>query len=140
MKIMKRVVSYITVVLCLYGTSFGDVLLIANKSVKQTSFTKGDVNLIFLGKKKKWDDGQMIKTAVLKEGATHEAFLNEFVDKTPAKFSSFWKLVIVSGTGYPPKSLGTEADMIDYVSREEGAIGYISSSTPHDNVNVMEIK
>ena len=117
-----------------------DILLISNKSVDQTSFSKDEVQMIFLGKKKKWENGKKIYITVLAEGKTHETFLDEYVQKKSSKFSSYWKMMTVSGTGYPPKKFSTEADLVAFVAEKEGAIGYISSDTPHEGVNVISIK
>lgn len=115
-------------------------LIIVNNSVTQSSLSKEDVQLIFLGKKKKWDNGQRIKVAVLKSGPVNEAFLDKYLNKTPSKYSSYWKIAIVSGTGRPPKSFDSEQELIDYVSKEKGAIGYISSQTPFTNVKAIPVK
>ena len=95
--------------------------------------------MIFLGKIQKWQDGKKINIAALKKGDIHEAFLNEYVEKSPDKFSSFWKIATVSGTGYPPKFFDSEADLVKYVTEKEGCIGYIAAETPHDGVTVVTI-
>ena len=53
MRMIKSIVIYAAAVFFIYGTANADSVLIANNSVKQSSVTKDDVNLIFLGKEKK---------------------------------------------------------------------------------------
>ena len=67
-------------------------------------------------------------------------FLKKFVRKSSYSFSSFWKLMIVTGGGIPPKSLKTEEEIVKYVTEREGAIGYISSKTPHNGVHILHIE
>jgi len=140
MKITASVSIWIIAILCFYGTASAGSVLIANNSVTETSLSKEDINLIFLGKKTKWGNGQKINVAVLKQGDAHDSFLNTYINKTPAKYSSFWKIAIVSGTGFPPKFFQNEADLVEYVTEKEGAIGYISPETNHENTRVLEVK
>jgi hypothetical protein len=39
-----------------------------------------------------------------------------------------------------PKSLDSEAAMVEYVARNAGAIGYISKATPHEGVKVLAVR
>ena len=131
---------WMIVILCFCGEAKAGSVLIANASVKETRVSKEDITLIFLGKKTKWMDGQKIHVAVLKTGNTHEAFLDRYVNKTPAKYSTFWKIAIISGTGFPPKFFQKEADLVSYVAEIKGAIGYISAETDPGPNHVMEVQ
>lgn len=129
-------------VFILPGYTQADLLVIANNSVSESSVSKQDLKMIFLGKKKSWEGGQKIKPVTLKDGESHDAFVNTYVEKTPASFSSFWKHAILSGTGIPPKSFTSEDDLVKYVAGKDGAVGYISSDTPYAEsaVKILEIK
>ena len=127
-------------ILCVYGEVNAGSVFIANPSVTETSLSKEDITLIFLGKKTKWTDGQKIHVAVLKTGKTHESFLDTYVNKTPAKYSTFWKIAIISGTGFPPKFFQKETDLVTYVTEINGAIGYISPETDPGPNHVIEVQ
>ena len=99
-----------------------------------------DVQLVFLGKKTKWENGDKIYVVTLKNGALHEAFLKAYVNKTPARFSSYWKIAIVTGTGIPPKTFASEQELMGYVADKKGAVGYISSSTEPEGVKMLSIE
>ena len=140
---MKHRISFyywIIAILCFYVEASAGSVLIANTSVKETSLSKADITLIFLGKKTKWTDGQKIHVAVLKKGKTHETFLDFYINKTPAKYSTFWKIAIISGTGFPPKFFQKEADLISYVAKIKGAIGYISPETDPGPNHVIQVQ
>ncbi len=140
MKIYQSFIWGCLVLIFFSFTAKAEILLISNKSVEQTSITKQNTQLVFLGKSKKWDDGKKIYIAVLKKGKMHEEFLKEYVKKNPTRFASYWRMIVVSGIGYPPKKFKTEANLVSYVADKEGAIGYISSETPHENVNIIIVK
>jgi hypothetical protein len=122
------------------ATAGADPLLIANPSVGDTSLKSSDVQLVFLGKKKKWENGDKIYVVTLKKGPLHEAFLKTHVNKTPSRFSSYWKIATVTGTGIPPKTFASEQELMTYVAGKKGAVGYISSSTIPDGVKTLSIE
>ncbi len=114
--------------------------MIVNKSVMETSIKKSAIMKIYLGKKKKWSDGQWINAAVLRKGSVRNEFLTTYVSKTASNYYSFWRKQIVTGTGIPPKAFKFEKDIIDYVAQKKGAIGYISSDTTSDLVKILPIE
>jgi len=135
------------IIICLILTVFfcctvvvAEPLLIANPSVGDTSLKRSDVQLVFLGKKKKWENGDKIYVVTLKKGPLHEAFLKAHVNKTPARFLSYWKIAIVTGTGIPPKTFESEQELMGYVADKKGAVGYISSSTEPEGVKTLSIE
>jgi hypothetical protein len=40
----------------------------------------------------------------------------------------------------PPKSLATDAEVVEFVRETAGAIGYIDASTPREGVKVLSIE
>jgi ABC-type phosphate transport system substrate-binding protein len=122
---------------CLAGD--GDVVVIANPSVHETTLSKKDVGDIFLGKKTSWDDGSKIKFVVL-TGATHEIFLKSYVNKTEAQFNTFWKKQVFTGKGSPPKELDSNRAMVEFVAQTAGAIGYVSANADVSKVKTITIK
>ncbi|MEW6709388.1 MAG: hypothetical protein AB1403_06130 [Candidatus Riflebacteria bacterium] len=117
-----------------------DVIVIVNNSVAQTEISAKDLSNIFLGKKKSWDGGQKAVPVTLESGPTHENFMKTYLKKSASQFSTFWKQAIFTGQGIPPKSVNSENDVVKFVSENEGAVGYILSSTPHDNVKTIAVK
>ena len=44
------------------------------------------------------------------------------------------------GAGTPPTPFNTEAELVEYVKKTKGAIGYIDSGTSHSGVKVIEVR
>lgn len=120
------------------SASVGDVLIIANKNLPGTSISKEDIKDIFIGKKTNWEN-EKITFVTLEEGETHKQFLQNYVKRTPAQYSRFWKKQIFTGKGRKPRSFKTEEGLIDYVAGTDGAIGYISTESVTGKVKVMSI-
>lgn len=118
----------------------GNVVLIGNTSIPVSALNQTDINNIFLGGKNTWDDGSKVIFVIQKHSACHDIFLKNYINKTPSQFSSYWKKQVFTGKGFAPRSLDNDQEMIKFVSKTKGAIGYVSSDTGLDNVKVITVK
>ncbi len=117
-----------------------DVVIIINSDVPDTALSKEDVKKIYSGHKTKWSNNDSIVLTVIQKSELHKAFLKEFVKKTPSQFKMNWKHLMFSGKGKIPKTFNTIEQMVDYVAKNEGAIGYVAASSPTDSVKVIKAK
>jgi ABC-type phosphate transport system substrate-binding protein len=137
---MKRTVIFFSIVFALVtGAAHANVLIIANKNVKDSVITKADLKEIFLGKKVQWTDNTKIRFVTLKESGSHKTFLRTYINKSSQQYSNYWRKMVFTGKGRIPKSFATNAAMIKYVSGTSGAIGYIDSRTKSANVNKINV-
>lgn len=116
----------------------GDVVVIANKSVSDSTLSKDNLSKIYLGKKSTWSNGSRIRFVVL-EGSTHAAFLENYVGKTESQFNTFWKKQVFTGKGSPPEEFNSDKAMVDFVAQTAGAIGYVSAGTDVSRVKTINI-
>ena len=114
----------------------GDVVVIANKSVSESSLSKDDISNIYLGKKSTWSNGKRIWFAVVK-GETHDAFLKDYVGKTESQFNTFWKKQVFTGKGKPPKQFDSDRAIVEFVAQTTGAIGYVSAGADVSKVKTI---
>ncbi len=114
-------------------------VVIAHAENKAEKFSKDEIKKIFLGKRTKWDDDRKIIFVTLSTGPIHKEFLKTYVGKTPAQYNKYWKKQIFTGKGKPPKSFKTEKQLLDYVSKTKGALGYISRKTLSNKSNKIQI-
>lgn len=132
--------------LALFGFSIlvhqanADVVLVAHPDVPDASLSAADIENLFLGKRKTLPSGESVKVVTLKDGDAHDAFLSAYVNRSASQFSAFWKRKIVDGTGIPPKSFDSEAELIAHVKANSGTLGYVSNSTPADGVKVIAVE
>lgn len=117
-----------------------EILIISNKSVPDTSLTDDYVRDIFLGKRGHWSDNSTIHVFVVKEQDIHEKFLEQYVHKSVNQWRTYWKRMVFTGRGLPPKSINTEAELIDQISKTEGAIGYVSSDGLPDHADDNSVR
>lgn len=138
--VRKLVFAFVvSLVLAALPASAG-VLVICNSSVPSSAISKATVEQIFTGGARAFGDGTPIVVAVLKDGAAHDEFLKEFVGKSSAQFTIAWRnLVFSGGASKLPAAFGSEAELVAYVAKTRGAVGYISDGTPHDGVKVLKV-
>lgn len=118
----------------------GEIVVIANKNVPESLLTKEEVKAIFLGEKTKWSNDNKVTFVVLKTEADQEKFMKDFVGKTPSQFNNFWKQQVFTGKGKIPQSFDDPKALADFVAKTDGAIAYISSDVPVDNVKKIDVK
>ena len=117
----------------------GEYVIICNASNPVSSISSVDVMNIFLGKKVSWDNGQKITFVTLNEGESHKQFLREKLKKNPQQFKNYWKKMLFTGKGVIPRSFPDDAGVIDFVSQNEAAIGYISKQASAQGIKTIQI-
>lgn len=140
---MKRIlhVSLILAAVMIFSVQMrSQAVVIANNSVKSAEISKGDLRDVFNGASTSLKDGSHVTPVLLKGGATHDSFLSEYVGKSDTAFRAGWRSLVFSGQASMPKSLDSEAAMVDYVAHTAGAIGYINKSTAHEGVKVLTVR
>jgi ABC-type phosphate transport system substrate-binding protein len=114
------------------------VIVVANSSVSADSISKAELRDVFLGASTSVH-GSRVKPVLLKEGPTHTDFVTNYVGRAPVAFIMVWRGLVLSGQATMPKTLDTDAAVVDYVARTPGAIGYVSKGSSHDAVKVLTV-
>lgn len=116
-----------------------EIKVIANSSVKTDVISKREIKRIFLEENSSLDDGSHAQPVLEKDGSVHEAFLREFMGRTDDDLQSFYRALVFTGRGSLPKQLNSDAEVVAYVARTTGAIGYVSSETSTEGVKTLAI-
>ena len=128
------------VVLCGAVSGFaGDVKIVANPSVRADSITVAELRGVFLEDRRTLNDGSHVEPVLAKRGAAHNAFLREYVGKSDGELRTYYRTMVFTGTGAMPKFLDSDAEIVYYVARTRGAIGYVSIDSPTRAVKVLAI-
>ena len=131
------------VLVCAAGLSAwkcgAQMVIIANPGVSVSSLTRSDLRDLFSGVSSSIG-GLRVSPVLLKEGPVHEEMLTMYVGKSDSAFRASWRSLVFSGQGVMPKSLDSEAKMVEYVAHTAGAIGYINKETPHDGVKTLAVR
>jgi ABC-type phosphate transport system substrate-binding protein len=115
-------------------------VVIVNSGVKATSASTDDIRGVFTGDKSSLGDGSKVTPVTLKGGAVNDAFLKTYVGKNDAAFRTGWRSLVFSGQGSMPKTVDSEAAMVDYVAATPGTIGYVAKGAASDKVKTLTVK
>ena len=108
----------------------GDLVIIANSA---TNVSASDVRDIYLGEKQFAGSTKLVP---VDNAALQEGFLSKLMQMTNAKYSGIWtKKAFRDGLTAPAMKSG-DAEVIEFVKRTPGAVGYVNS-TP-SGVNVIK--
>ncbi len=118
----------------------GSVKVIANSSVKAGSISADELKSVFLEEKSSLSDGTHVEPVLLKGGAAHDAFLKEYLEKSDDALQRYYRSLVFTGKGSLPKAVGSDAEVVAYVARTKGAIGYVSAGASADGVKTLDVK
>ena len=106
-----------------------DVKVIANASVKTDIISAPEIRRIFLQESGSLGNGTRVEPVIEKDGPVHKAFLQQYLGRTQEDFQTYYRALVFTGRGSMPEVLASDAEVIAYVARTRGAIGYVSSDT-----------
>ena len=140
MKILRTML--VTTAFTFAATGFlsaADVKVIANNSVTASAISAGDLKDVFLLDKDSLG-GSHVEPVLVKGGPTHEAFLKDYLNKNDAALQAFYRSLVFTGKASMPKILATDAEIVAYVAKTKGAIGYVSAGASTAGVKTLEVK
>jgi ABC-type phosphate transport system substrate-binding protein len=135
----KQLLFVFALTAALVSTCAHSQMVIANPSLKASDVSKSDLRDVFTGASASLD-GSHVVPVLLKQGPAHEAFLAAYVGKSDSALAATWRSLVFSGQGSMPKSVDSDAAMVEYVAKTPGAVGYIGKTAPHEGVKVLAVR
>ena len=89
------------------------------------NLTGSDVKEVFLGDKAFSGSAKLVP---IDNASARDAFLNKTLGLTASKYESIWTKKAFRDAVNPPRVLMNDSDVIDYVKRTPGAVGYVASA------------
>ncbi|MBU3020243.1 phosphate ABC transporter substrate-binding protein [Aestuariibacter sp. A3R04] len=129
MKITKVTLKAVAFGLLVSSQALADVAVIVNPSYAGSA-DKEVVSQIFLGKDKSL-------TPFMQKGAVADEFIDKVLSRNSGQFKAYWAKLSFTGGGRPPKELGSDADVLNQVSSDTGAIGFVDAGAVNDSVKVL---
>lgn len=116
-----------------------DIKVIANSNLKSEEISERDLKSIFLEETRWFGDGFHAEPVIERDGPVHEAFLREYIGKSADDLHSFYRALVFTGRGSMPKELASDAEVVAYVAKTRGAIGYVGSGANTDGVKTLPV-
>jgi ABC-type phosphate transport system substrate-binding protein len=115
--------------------------LIAHPSNSLTSVERRFVADAFLKKVTRWASGEVIRPVDLTPGSpVRRSFSDEVLGRSVEAVKNFWQQAIFSGRDVPPPELDAEDEVVRYVLKHPGAIGYVSTSVGLDGAKILTVR
>lgn len=116
------------------------VVIIANMDVPVNSLTADAVKQIFLGNKTAWENGEKIVFVVQDRTDAGDDFLETYVKKTASQYENYWKRQVFTGKGKAPRSFSSDQELVRFVARTPGTVGYISSGADTGKTKIISVQ
>lgn len=116
----------------------GDVKVIANPSVKVESLSARELKSLYLGEKSSIN-GAHVEPVIERRGPAHEAFLRDYLGQTDDQLQKYYEALVFTGRGSMPKTVSSDAEVVAYVAKTRGAIGYVGTGASVEGVRTLAI-
>ena len=95
----------------------------------------------FLKRKTSWPDGATIRPVDLAPDAPARRQFSDDVLRRPVDaIRSYWQQRIFAGRELPPPELKTDAEVVGYVMRVPGALGYVSNGAALNGAKLLTVR
>ena len=94
-----------------------------------------------LKKVTRWEHGETIRPAdLLPATAARRAFSERVLKRSVGAVRSYWQQKIFSGRDVPPPELASDDEVLVFVAKNPGAVGYVSGAAKLKGVKELQIK
>jgi ABC-type phosphate transport system substrate-binding protein len=95
----------------------------------------------FLKKVKSWSSGEAIRPVDLEPSSpVRRRFSEEVIGRPVAAVRAYWQQSIFSGRNVPPPELDSDQDVVRYVLRNPGAVGYVSGAADLGGAKLVSVR
>jgi ABC-type phosphate transport system substrate-binding protein len=120
------------------GASFR---LIVNPANPAAAIDRAFVAEAFLKKTTRWPNDEVIRPVDLEaDSPIRRRFSDEILKRSVAAVKSYWQQLVFSGRGLPPPELDAEDQVVRFVLKSPGAIGYVSASTNIQGAKAIPVR
>lgn len=115
--------------------------VVANPSVAVTAMETKDVARLFLKQRTRWPDGgRAVPVDQKMTAAVRVQFSEAVLGKSIADVESYWNGQVFAGKDSPPTTLASDDEVLAFVRRTPGAVGYVSAAAATSGVTVIVIQ
>jgi len=132
------ILLFLTNAIVFSSSTQAGISVIVSPDNETSSMSKEEVARLFLKKSKSFKSGE--KAEPFDQGKGNDArisFYKNVVGKGPSQLMAYWSRMIFTGKGTPPKELDDNENVINFVSNNINAIGYIDASFVDSRVKVL---
>lgn len=123
------------------GRPAPDVRVIVNPHNSVVSVDRKFLAEAFFKRVTRWGHMEAIRPVDLRPDApARHAFSEAVLRRSVAAVKTYWQQAVFAGRDVPPPELETEDEVVRFVLRNPGAVGYVSNDTNIGNARVLPVK
>jgi ABC-type phosphate transport system substrate-binding protein len=116
-------------------------LIIVHPRNATTSVDRKFLEDAFLKKITAWPNDDVIRPADLApDSPTRRAFTREVLNRSVEAVKGYWQQRIFSGRDVPPPEFQRDDEVVQFVLKHEGGIGYVSGNANVDGCRVVAVR
>jgi ABC-type phosphate transport system substrate-binding protein len=139
---MKRPMRTLVLLAALAAARAGaapNLAVIGHPDLPVSSLSGEELRAIFLAAKTTLRDSQ-VHPVLQKRGPALSEFSTEYLGKTEAALTTYYRSLVFTGRWSMPVTLSSDAEMVAYVSKTPGAIGFVSDASLARGVKTLKVK
>lgn len=117
-----------------------EIKIIANPDVGASEISRDELNRIFLITKTSLPGTDHVEPVLETAGPVHKIFLKEYIGRTDAALMTYYRSLVFTGRASIPKAFSSDSELIAYVAKTRGAIGYVSANANTAGVKTLKVK
>jgi len=135
---MKNILTVaITAFLSISFACKAEVAVIVHPS-NNNALDENAIKRIFLGKNKKFDNGNKIIPMNQNQGSSARTeFGKKVLGKSDSQLKAYWSKLIFTGKGTPPSEKSNDAEILKLVASTPDSIAYVDTASLDDTVKVV---
>jgi ABC-type phosphate transport system substrate-binding protein len=115
--------------------------VIVNSASPVSDLSRAELSAMFMKRAKSWPDGsEILPVDQAARSGLRESFSRSIHEKGSAFVGRYWQRLIFAGRGIPPPEVPSDEEVIAFVAKHRGAIGYVSrAAAMSDGVKVIVV-
>lgn len=116
-------------------------VVIVNPKNPTSTASRDFLSAAFLKRTTRWSDGEAIRPVDQRPSSTvRKAFSESVLKRSVVAVRNYWQQRIFSGRDVPPPELDSDREVVEYVLKNRGAVGYVSSGAATGEAKVISVK
>jgi ABC-type phosphate transport system substrate-binding protein len=96
---------------------------------------------VYLKKVTRWPGDEAIRPVDLGPGSpVRRLFCEEILRRSVPAIKSYWQQMVFSGRGVPPAELDNDGEVVKFVLKNRGAVGYVSASADVGGAKIVPVR
>lgn len=124
----------------LHADAENNLKVIANPGLRLSEISAQELRSIFLGTTTALKQSGPVQPVLAKHGASLDRFAAEYLGKTGAALETYYRSLVFTGRWSMPVAFSSDAEVVEYVARTRGAIGFVRESTTTDQVITLRVR